>query len=544
MIMWRSLSRALVLGVGVTCTSVTSLAKDERPNVLFVVVDDLRPELGCYGNREIKTPHFDSFSESATTFTRAYCQAAACAPSRAAVMTGLRPDTTRVWDLKGKFRINMPDVVTLPQHFHAHGYYTVSMGKIFHNHMPDRASFDEPDLRPKKYMTPDMIDRDPESFYHDEAIQKELADVRQRRLAKNPNAYAGGWAYGRSTESFDGPDSEFYDGAQTDLALDTLQRLKEKEQPFFLALGYYRPHLPFVAPKKYWDLYERNEISMAANPFLPRHSPIMAMNSAYELKGCYDLQYVKHPSVSSLPEETARRLKHGYYASVSFVDACFGELMKGLADLDLDKDTIVVVWGDHGWKLGEHGSWCKQTNYDIDVRVPLMIRLPGRGSSGARCERLVELVDLYPTLCDVAGVPIPETMEGVSMKPLLKDPKQEWKPAAFSQYHRNPRVTPDGKRYMGYSMVTSRYHYVQWYSWDHEAGVAGKLAAVELYDQQSDPGENTNIAGIGENQPLVQRLADQLKTSWPKGGLRPGAGGNATCREPSQDRAATRRVSQ
>jgi len=156
----------------------SSLSGAERPNVLFIVVDDLRPELGCYGNQEIKTPHFGSFSESATTFTRAYCQAAACAPSRAAVMTGLRPDTTRVWDLKGKFRVNMPDVVTLPQHFHAHGYYTVSMGKIFHNHMPDRVSFDEADLRPKKYLTPDMIDRDPESFCHDEVIQKELADMR------------------------------------------------------------------------------------------------------------------------------------------------------------------------------------------------------------------------------------------------------------------------------------------------------------------------------------------------------------------------------
>jgi arylsulfatase A-like enzyme len=492
----------------------------ERPNVLFVIVDDLRPELGCYGNREIKTPHFDKFAESGTLFTRAYCQAAACAPSRAAVMTGLRPDTTRVWDLKGKFRVNMPNVLTIPQHFHQHGYHTVSMGKIFHNHMPDRVSFDEADLRPEKYMTPEMIDRDPESFYHDESLQRELAAVRKRRLAKNPKAYAGGWAYGRSTESFEAPNSEFYDGAQTDLALETLKRLKTKGKPFFLALGYYRPHLPFVAPKRYWDLYDRNKISMADNPFLPRQSPVMAMNSCYELRGCYDLEYVKHPSVFRLPQEDARRLKHGYYASVSFVDACFGRLIEGLAELGLDRNTIVVVWGDHGWKLGEHGSWCKQTNYDIDVCVPLLIRVPGLGKPDSRCERVVELLDLYPTLCDVAGIPIPEKMEGVSLKPLLTDPTREWKAVAFSQYHRNPRVSADGRRYMGYSMVTPRYHYIQWHFWDHDAGFPGNLAAIELYDHQSDPDENTNVAHLAANQQLVNALSRQLATTWPSGVLR------------------------
>jgi arylsulfatase A-like enzyme len=485
-----------------------------RPNVLFVIVDDLRPELGCYGNRAIKTPQFDQFSRTAMAFTQAYCPAAACAPSRASAMTGLRPDSTRVWDLRGKFRVNLPDVVTLPQHFHKFGYHTVSMGKIFHNHMPDRISFDEPDLRPPKYITPAMIDRDPESFYHDEKLIEELAEVRQRRLAKNPNAYAGGWAYGRSTESFDGPDHEFYDGAQTDLALETLQRLKRQRQPFFFALGYYRPHLPFVAPKKYWDLYDRTRIPMARNPLLPVYSPIMAMNSAYELTGCYDLEHVRHPSVFSLSEQEARRLKHGYYASVSFVDACFGKLMKGLADLELDRNTIVVVWCDHGWKLGEHGSWCKQTNYDIDIRVPLLVRIPGRLAVGGRCNALVELVDLFPTLCDVAGIEIPTNMEGTSFKPLLMNPDLPWKSAAFSLFHRNPRVTPDGKRYMGYSMVTPNYHFIQWRHWDHEAEVAGDVVAVELYDRANDPDENTNVAEFHGNQQIVQQLSRQLERGW------------------------------
>ncbi len=491
-----------------------SLVADDRPNVLFISVDDLRPELGCYGNANIKTPHFDEFSRTAVTFMRGYCQAAVCAPSRASVMTGLRPDSTRVWDLRGKFRENLPDVVTIPQHFHSHGYYTVSMGKIFHNHMPDRVSFDEPDLRPAKYVTDELIDRDPESFYHDPELNRELAIVRRRRLEKNPKAYADGWAYGRSTESFDAPDSEFYDGAQTDLAIETLRRLKEKQQPFFLAVGFYRPHLPFVAPTKYWDFYDREKLPLAPNPFLPRQSPVMAMDSAYELNGCIDFGQVKHPSLGSLSEQEARLLKHGYYASVSYVDACFGKLLNGLRELGLDKNTIVVVWGDHGWKLGEHGSWCKQTDYDIDVHVPLLMHVPGKTEHGSKCDRLVELVDLYPTLCDAANIDVPSTIEGTSFFALLTDPTLPWKTAAFSQIHRAPNITPDGGRYMGFSMVTDKYHYVEWRHWNHIDGIAGGLVAVELYDQQSDPNEDTNIAELESSVARVSELSRQMSLGW------------------------------
>lgn len=488
--------------------------KTRSPNVLFVIVDDLRPELGCYGNNEIKTPYFDRFAEESVTFTRAYCQAAACAPSRASVMLGQRPETNGVRTLGEKFREINPDCVTMPQHFGKYGYHTVSVGKIFHNHMPDPVSFDEPDLRPAEYATAEMIDRDPESFYYDEELNRELAQVRAERLEKNPNAYAGGWAYGRSWESSDVPDETFYDGAQTTLALEKLKELKGKDQPFYLALGYYRPHLPFVAPKKYWDLYDRDKLSMANNPYLPENSPPMAMNSCYELKACYDLEWVKHPAEKKLPEKTARLLKHGYYASVSYVDACFGRLMDGLKEMGLDKDTIVVVWGDHGWKLGEHGSWCKQTNYNIDTRVPLLIRVPGKYQSGAKCSQLTELVDLYPTLCDLAGIDIPENMEGVSLKPMLKDMNRALKSAVFSQYHQRPRSTLDGKRYMGYSMKTERFHYVEWFHWDNDRKLKGDLVAVELYDNQSDPDENVNIAVYPENREIIQKLSGQLAAGW------------------------------
>jgi len=492
----------------------TSSAAGRRPNVLFVAVDDLRPELGCYGVPEIQTPHLDRLASQGVIFRRAFAQVAACSPSRASLMTGMRPDSTRVWTLGEEFRKTIPDVVTMPQHFHHFGYYTVSMGKIFHNHMPDVVSFDEADLRPPAYNTPELIDRDPESFYYDDELNRELAEVRQRRLDKNPNAYAGGWAYGKSYEIVDGPDELLYDGAQTTLAIETLQRLKDMDQPFYLAVGYYRPHLPFVAPRKYWDLYDRDAIPPAPNPFLPTGAPLFAINSQYELRSCYDLEWVKHPAVERLPEDTARLLKHGYYASVSYVDACLGRLMDALDELGLAENTIVVVWGDHGWKLGEHGSFCKQTNYNIDTRVPLIVRAPGLERQAGNVDRLVELVDLYPTLCDLARIEIPANMEGTSFKPLLEDPETPWKTAAFSQYHQRPKVTPDGKRYMGYSMVTERYHLVEWHTWDNDTKTAGELVARELYDNRDDPEENLNLADLPEHAKLVGKLSEQLRSGW------------------------------
>jgi iduronate 2-sulfatase len=485
-----------------------------RPNILFISVDDLRPELGCYGNEEIRTPNFDRLAAQGVVFRRAYCQAAACAPSRASLMTGMRPDSTRVWSLGEEFRKTIPHVVTMPQHFHEFGYRTVSMGKIFHNHMPDRVSFDEPDLRPPEYLTPEMIDRDPESFYHDEGLKKELALMRERRLKKRPNAYADGWAYGRAVEIADAPDEALYDGAQTTLAIKTLKRLSKMDQPFFMALGYYRPHLPFVAPRKYWELYDRDKLSPAPNPFLPKGAPGFAMNSQYELRGCYDLEWVRHPAKERLPEETARVLKHGYYASVSYVDACLGRLMDGLEEAGLADNTIVVLWGDHGWKLGEHGSFCKQTNYNIDTCVPLIVRAPGQDQHGTVVDRVVELVDLYPSLCDMARISIPDHMEGTSFKPLMENPSRPWKEAAFSQYHQRPKVTTDGNRYMGYSMVTERHHLVEWHTWDNIGKTAGEFVARELYDNLDDPQENINLADIPKYAGLVEKLSEKLRAGW------------------------------
>jgi iduronate 2-sulfatase len=486
-----------------------------RPNVLFICVDDLRPELGCYGVKEIHTPNIDRLAGQGVLFSRNYCQVAVCAPSRASLWTGMRPDSLRVWHLGDRFRDLNPNVVTIPQYFEKYGYHTVSMGKIFHNHMPDSVSFMEPDLRPDDYLTAGMIDRDPESFYVDEALREELAGVREQRLQENPGAYADGWAYGRATECTQAPDTAFYDGAQTLLAIQTLKRLRTLDKPFFLALGYFRPHLPFSAPKRYWDLYDRDSISPASNPFLPENSPVMAMNSAYELTGCYDLEYVRHPFIFQLSEDTARLLKHGYYASVSYVDACIGKLMGALDDMGLAENTIVVLWGDHGWKLGEHGSWCKQTNYSIDTRVPLIIRLPGEKQGSTICRRLTESIDIYPTLCELAGLRVPDWLGGTSMWPVMEHPDRPWKTAAFSQFHRRPRVSPDGNRYMGYSMVTENYHLVEWHAWDPAGSMSPDVVACELYDLQTDPQENVNVAGDTRYEERLEELSARLEHEWP-----------------------------
>ncbi|MBA7515671.1 Ulvan-active sulfatase [subsurface metagenome] len=333
---------ALMITALPACTDAKK-SEQKRPNVIFISFDDLRPELGCFGNEEIKTPNLDKFADAGVAFLNTYCQVAVCQPSRASYLTGLRPDSVRSWHLGDHHRGAHPDIKTMPQYFHDFGYYTVSIGKIFHNHVPDSISFDEPDLRPDAYKTAEMIDRDAESFYYDEDINEELRKVREERIRKNPGAYAGGWAYGRAVECSDAPDNAFYDGAQTELALETIKRLQDMDQPFFLALGYFRPHLPFVAPKKYWDLYHRDSIPMASNPYLPVEAPVFAMNSTYELSGCYDLEDIaKHPSLGLLPDSISRTLKHGYYASVSYVDACFGKLIDGIKEMGLADGSINI----------------------------------------------------------------------------------------------------------------------------------------------------------------------------------------------------------
>jgi iduronate 2-sulfatase len=311
-------------------------------------------------------------------------------------------------------------------------------------------------------------------------------------------------------------DTAYFDGAQTELAKRTLSRLSKSEEPFFMALGYFRPHLPFAVPKKYWDLYHKDSLPLASNPFVPELSPVMTMNSMYELRGYDGFSKIKHPTENVMNEDPARLLKQGYYASVSYVDALFGNVIQHLKDLNIYDNTIIILWGDHGWKLGEHNGWCKQSNYNIDIHVPMIICSPDQLNPGKQTYGITELIDMYPSLCELAGIQAPSNLQGTSFVPLIENPDQEWKKAAFSQFHRRPKVTPDGKRYMGYSIKTKNHHYVEWYYWNAKKGERGDFVVAELFDSNKDPDENLNIANDKENEAIVTNLSKQLEEGWRK----------------------------
>lgn len=467
----------------------------EKPNVLFIAIDDLRTELGCYGETAIRSPHIDRLANSGVLFNRAYCQLAVCNPSRVSVMTGLRPDTTRVWDLVTRFRETIPDAVTLPQHFVKHGYYAVSFGKIFHNPWPDNDSWSEPHAWPER-----------RSLWST-AAKRRLQEYREEMRVDGRPENKVARMRAQATEIVDTPDHEHIDGAIAEQALAAMKRLAKQEKPFFLAAGFVRPHLPFVVPRKYWELYQRDSIPAARNPFLPEHSPPFAMNTMYELRDYYDFDGTPLPHQGSLTEAQQKRLKHGYYASVSFIDNLVGRLLNELEQLELADETIVVLWSDHGWKLGEHNSWCKQTNYEIDARVPLIIRAPNATANGNRIDELVELVDIYPTLCSLAGLPTPDQLEGQSMAPLLENAAEHWKEAAFNQFQRRNGKVP----LMGYAMRTDRYRYIEW-----QDRRSGEVVATELYDHEKDPLENTNVAGAEENSEKIVNLSRHMWETLPK----------------------------
>ncbi len=481
----------------------------KRPNVLFIAVDDLRPELGCYGNTAIKTPNIDRLAARGIVFGQSHCQSAVCNPSRASLMTGLRPDTIQTWDLWTDFRAKAPEVVTLPQHFKQSGYHAVAIGKIYHNDIPDPQSWSEPKIYLDDYpFDPDAVYRDPANVASLKKRQEQITQAgdQERYLDRFGKWYMKETA----TEIVDMPDNVYYDGAQTDRAIEKLSELKNHEEPFFFAVGYYRPHLPFNAPKKYWDMYDPATIPMAENTFAPENAPVMALNTLRELRGYSDFKTTPHPADSFVSEKEARHLKHGYYASVSYVDAQIGRLLDELDRLGLRDETIIVLWGDHGWKLGEHASWAKMTNFEIDTRAPLIISAPGTTRGGSHTNSMVEFVDVYPTLCELAGIRVPEGLEGFSAVPLLRDPQRAWKSAVFSQFLREGIWTaPDGREYMGRAIRTGRYRYVEWTDWETR-----EFAANELYDHESDPLENKNVAGLPENAAIVADLAARLKAGW------------------------------
>ncbi|MFT3920898.1 MAG: sulfatase [Myxococcales bacterium] len=351
----------------------------------------------------------------------------------ASLLTGLRPDSTRVWDLVTPLRTTIPDVVTLPQYFKQHGYQSVGMGKIYHNTFPDPDSWSIPEPKPTGFQ-----------LYSAETQAKLKVRRDAARAEGKTEAQINGSVRGLAAEGEDVADERRFDGALGNLAIEHLHKLSQEKQPFFLAVGFIQPHLPFTAPKRYWDLYDPAKIRLATNPFLPKNAPAMAMFGMYELRAYMDFADTKE-APALLTEEQQRHLKHGYYASATFIDTQIGRLLDELDRLNLRENTIVVLWADHGWKLGEHASWCKQTNYEIDARVPFIVRAPGAKGNGKPCAGLVELLDIYPTLCDLAGLPIQPQLEGKSIAPLLADPCAARQIGRVQSISASPRrTTADG----------------------------------------------------------------------------------------------------
>lgn len=460
-----------VLGVALAWVAAAGAA-ERKTNVLFIAVDDMNADLGCYGSPVVQSPAIDRLAARGVRFDRAYCQFPLCSPSRSSIMTGLRPDATRVFDLQYHFRQGLPDVVTLPQLFMRNGYYAARVGKIYHYGNPgdigtsgldDPASWQEfvnPAGRDKTTLEPDVT-----NFTPKRGLGSAMSFLNDK----------------------EGRDEDHTDGKVATEAIRLLE--KHRAEPFFLAVGFYKPHTPYIAPKKYFDLYPLEKIVVPEMPAgFAGTVPVPALASTRPW-----------PNFGVTPEE-ARLTKQAYYAAISFVDAQIGRVVEALDRLGLRENTVIVFWSDHGYSLGEHGLWMKQSCFEESARVPLIIVPPGGKPEGAAkvSPRLVELVDLYPTLADYAGLTPPENLAGKSLRRLVAKPDATWDRPAFTQVER--------AGFPGWSVRTPRWRYTEW-------DQAKKGA--ELYDHDADPGEMKNLAGDPSQAAVVTELHALIKKNWP-----------------------------
>jgi iduronate 2-sulfatase len=453
----------------------------QKLNVLFICVDDLRPDLGCYEDKTAITPNIDRLAKSGTLFKRAYCQQALCAPSRASLMTGLRPDTLPIVSENTHFRSVLPNLVTLPQFFKQQGYHTQAFGKVYHAHPPK----------------PDDISW---------TVPERMLDIPKRDEYLGPENRVRGFINpmekGTSTEFIETEDEGYQDGQVALAAMETLDTIQHK--PFFLAVGFKRPHLPFTAPKKYWDMYKRDAIPLPADMVYPNDEEGMS-----RLR--YDWQpdkgemrnYTDIPQRGDVSAEKARELIHGYYACISYVDAQVGRLLDKLDALGLSEKTIVIFWSDNGYLLGERGLWGKKDNSEKATRVALMMRVPGMKQTGAKTDALVELVDIFPTLTELCGFQFPGVLQGTSMVPLLKSPGMKWKKAAFSSFPRN------NNKVMAFTVRTDQFRYHE-----YREKQSGKLIAQELYDMRNDIFEKKNLVNDKNHQATVAAHAKLMREGW------------------------------
>jgi iduronate 2-sulfatase len=486
--------------MAVSCAIPGMNLKSTKLNVLFIAVDDLRTELGCYGNTRILSPNIDRIASEGILFERAYCQEPICMATRASLLSGYRPSHSYIYNCESLDKL-VPDALTLNKYFAQKGYDIWASGKIYHHKVDHENQFGD------QWVTP-QGKWEGRGYLSAEAI----AQVDQ--YAEEYENIRGGESSGRGPafEAPDVPDNAYEDGARTELAITQLEKFKQSKNPFFMAVGFKKPHLPFNAPQKYWDMYDEKDIQLANNPFLPKGATEFTPYNFEELRNYNGIPKDK----ASLPDELARKLIHGYYACVTYIDTQIGMLLDELDRLKLRDNTVIVLWGDHGWKLGEHGMWCKHTPFELDCHAPLIFSAPGMKQRGVRTTALSEFVDIYPTLCELCGLELPEHLEGDSLVPLFRQPDRQWKNAAFTMWPKISRTNPQ-KAIIGYSIKTDQHRYTEW-----TKASTGQVLAKELYDHHIDPNENENIALLPENKMLVDNLSKMLEggNGWRK--FRPG----------------------
>jgi iduronate 2-sulfatase len=493
-------------------TLIAQKRQATKPNILFIAVDDLKPLLGCYGNTLVKSPNIDRLARMATVFNKNYCQQAICGPTRASIMTGTRPDVTKIWNLTTQMRDVNPNLVTLPQYLISQGYTTSGIGKIFHPSSAiggvDPISWSIPYLKSKQsdfpatlgelangqYQLPETkVRMTPEIIAERKKQNKDLA-----ANDENPKSIKG-----PSTECMDVPDNAYQDGVNALLAKEQIIKLSKDNKPFFMAVGFSKPHLPFVSPKKYWDLYSREDMPIASFQEHSKNGPLIAYHQSGELRNYLDIpEFATLPSDSlriGLKIEKQRELIHGYYAAISYMDAQVGILLNTLESLGTLDNTIIVLWGDHGWHLGDHDLWHKHTNFEEATRAPLIIA--GPGIKAGKTSSLTEFVDVFPTICDLAGVSIPKNLDGKSLKPLMVKNTASVKDFSISQYPRKLKKAEMTKlgytdsKMMGYSLRTDKYRYTIWMNnfTSKQTFNESQVYASELYDYVNDPLEKVNV---------------------------------------------------
>jgi arylsulfatase A-like enzyme len=495
-----------IMLVAAVCLSAASGATDSRPNVLFIAVDDLKPWLSCYGHPVVKTPNIDRLAREGAVFRNTYCQVALCGPSRLSVLTGLRPDTTGIYSMGkgwaeqqiGAARGRVPGLKTIPEYFKEHGYVSLGFGKVFDSRntdkFQDRQSWSNDRGVLWEWDRALYPVKPAGGGYQDPATRALLEDAYQeveRRKLNKPQrtAYLSTIEGARPVcESLDLPDEAYAEGnVMTAPALRVIREHGKSGKPFFLAVGYYKPHLPFVAPKKYWDLYSPGDFEIEPVQVYPKDGVKYAETDYIEARGFHPV-----PEEGPISEDLQRHMLHGYAACVSYVDAQVGRLLDALADAGLEDNTVICLWGDHGFHLGDKQVWGKHTNYEQATHAPLIISAPSIPGGVVEDEALTELVDIFPTLCELAGLEVPERVDGKSLAGLMRGERPDDNPAAVSQYM---RLNAEGGPVMGWAIRTPRYRYVEWRRIsDNEFIPSGDVVGRELYDYKADPNEMRNLA--------------------------------------------------